>query len=120
MPSSKNPNVKSSISKHIQKYLNDNNISKLQFGKIFNVTHTTVNRWVNELCVPELELFPALCELLNVTIYEFIGVEDPHKLTETQLEIIESYENNLNFRTLIDRYRSDSKFRNEVDKLMNK
>ena len=88
MPSSKHPSVKSSISKHIQKYLNDNNIFKLQFGKMFHISHTTVNRWINELCVPELELFSSLCELLNVTIYEFIGIEVPYKFTETQLEII--------------------------------
>ena len=88
MPSRKHPSVKSSISKHIQKYLNDNNIFKLQFGKMFHISHTTVNRWINELCVPELELFSSLCELLNVTIYEFIGVEVPYKFTETQLEII--------------------------------
>ena len=88
MPSSKHPSVKSSISKYIQKYLNDNNIFKLQFGKMFHISHTTVNRWINELCVPELELFSSLCELLNVTIYEFIGVEVPYKFTETQLEII--------------------------------
>lgn len=74
MPSCKHPSVKSSISKHIQKCLNDNNIFKLQFGKIFHISHTTVNRWINELYVLELELFSSLCELLNVTIYEFIGV----------------------------------------------
>lgn len=74
MPSCKHPSVKSSISKHIQNCLNDNNIFKLQFGKIFHISHTTVNRWINELCVLELELFSSLCELLNVTIYEFIGV----------------------------------------------
>lgn len=119
MPLSKNQNVKSSISKHIKNYLLNNNISKLQFGKIFNVSHTTVNRWLSEYCVPELELFPAICDLLNITIYEFIGVEDPNKLTETEFEIIESYHNNENFRQLIDRYRSDSKFRNDIDKLMN-
>ncbi len=74
MPSCKHPSVKSSISKHIQKCLNDNNIFKLQFGKIFHISHTTVNRWINELYVLELELFSSLCELLNVTIYELIGV----------------------------------------------
>ena len=74
MPSCKHPSVKSSISKHIQKNLNDINIFKLQLVKIFHISHTTVNRWINELCVLELELFSSLCELLNVTIYEFIGV----------------------------------------------
>lgn len=74
MPSCKHPSVKSSFSKHIQKCLNDINIFKLQFVKIFHISHTTVNRCINELCVLELELFSSLCELLNVTIYEFIGV----------------------------------------------
>lgn len=120
MPISKNQNVKSSISKHIKNYLNKNpKVSKSEFGKLFNVSHTTVNRWINELCVPELELFPAICDLLNITIYEFIGVEDPNKLTKVEFEIIESYHNNENFRVLIDRYRSDSKFRNDIDKMIN-
>ena len=55
---------------------------------MFHISHTTVNRWINELCVSELELFSSLCELLNVTIYQFIGVWVTYKFTETQLEII--------------------------------
>lgn len=118
MPNVKSDKVKQAISNNIQKYLSNNKMSKTDFGKIFGVTRPAVKNWIDCRNVPDLELFPAICDLLNITIYEFIGVEDPNKLTETQLEIIESYENNINFRTLIDRYRSDSKFRNDVDKLM--
>lgn len=119
MPIEKNPKTKQSISNHIKTYLSNNNMTMTSFGKLFNVTRPTVKRWIDCDCVPELELFPAICELLNITIYEFIGVEDPNKLTEVEFEIIESYHNNENFRVLIDRYRSDSKFRNDIDKMIN-
>ena len=119
MPNVKSQKVKQAISNNIQNYLTKNKISKTEFGKMLGVTRPAVKNWLDCRNVPDLELFPAICELLNITIYEFIGVEDPCKLTETQLEIIESYENNLNFRTLIDRYRSDSKFRNDIDKMIN-
>lgn len=119
MPIEKNPKTKQSISNHIKTYLNNNNMTMTSFGKLFNVTRPTVKRWIDCDCVPELELFPAICELLNITIYEFIGVEDSNKLTEVEFEIIESYHNNENFRVLIDRYRSDSKFRNDIDKMIN-
>ncbi len=118
MPNVKSQKVKQSIANNIQNYLTKNKMNKTDFGKMLGVTRPAVKNWLDCRNVPDLELFPTICELLNITIYEFIGVEDPNKLTETQLEIIESYENNINFRTLIDRYRSDSKFRNDIDKLM--
>lgn len=106
------------ISNNIKDYLERNNMTMTAFGKIFNVTRPTVKRWIDCDCAPELELFPSICELLNITIYEFIGVEDPNKLTEDQFLILEAYTNNVNFRNLIDRYRSDETFRNKIDKLI--
>ena len=119
MPIEKSQKVRTSIANHIHNYLETNNIKMTEFGRMLGVTRPAVKFWLEGRNIPDLELFPYICELLNITIYEFIGVEDPYKLNETQLEIIESYENNVNFRNLIDRYRSDSKFRNDVDKLMN-
>ena len=118
MPIEKSQKVKQAIANNIQNYLTNNNIKMTEFGRMLGVTRPAVKFWLEGRNIPDLELFPTICEILNISIYEFIGAKDPYKLNETQLEIVESYENNINFRTLIDRYRSDSKFRNDVDKLM--
>ena len=120
MPIEKSQKVKQAIANNIQNYLTTNNIKMTEFGRVLGVTRPAVKFWLEGRNIPDLELFPSICEILNISIYEFIGAEDPYRLTETQVEIIESYHNNENFRNLIDRYRSDSKFINEVDKLMNK
>ena len=119
MPIEKSQKVKQAIANNIQNYLTTNNIKMTEFGRMLGVTRPAVKFWLECRNIPDLELFPRICEILNISIYEFIGAKDPYKLNETQLEIIESYHNNENFRTLIDRYRSDSKFRNEIDKLLN-
>lgn len=120
MAISKSSKVKQSIATNIQNYLDNNKLTMTGFGRLVGVTRSAVKFWLEGRNIPDLELFPSICEILNISIYEFIGAENPYRLTETQVEIIESYHNNENFRNLIDRYRSDSKFRNEVDKLMNK
>ncbi|MBQ4060620.1 MAG: helix-turn-helix transcriptional regulator [Bacilli bacterium] len=119
MAISKSSKVKQSIATNIQNYLDNNKLTMTGFGRLVGVTRSAVKFWLEGRNIPDIDLFPAICDLLNITIYEFIGVEDPNKLTETEFEIIESYHNNENFRILIDRYRSDSKFRNDIDKLMN-
>lgn len=118
MPSEKSQKVKQAIANNIQNYLTSNNIKMTEFGRMLGVTRPAVKFWLEGRNIPDLELFPKICEILNISIYEFIGIEDPYKLNETQFEIIESYNNNINFRTLIDKYRSDSTFRNQVDKLL--
>ena len=50
---------------YIKTYLNNNNMTMTSFGKLFNVTRPTVKRWIDCDCVPELELFPAICELVQ-------------------------------------------------------
>lgn len=110
IPIEKSQKAKQAIANNIQNYLTTNNIKMTEFGRMLGVTRPAVKFWLEGRNIPNLELFPTICEILNISIYEFIGTKDPYKLNETQNE---------NFRTLIDRYRSDSKFRNEIDKLLN-
>lgn len=69
-------------------------MSKTSLSELLSVTRTSINRWINCICAPDLVLFPRLCEVLNM------------------------YYNNMKFRHLINRYRSDETFRNELDKVL--
>lgn len=118
MPIEKSKIVKETISNHIRNYLTTNNVKMTEFGRMLGVTRPAVKFWLEGRNIPDIELFPRLCEILDITIYELIGAKDPYKLNETQIEIVESYHNNENFRKLIDRYRSDESFRNKIDKII--
>lgn len=113
-----NKSIKESISKQIQKFLNNSKMPKSTFGSLFGVTRTSVNRWINCICAPDIELFPKLCEVMNITIFELLGLQLEDHLQSEIYEIINMYYNSINFRHLIDRYRSDEIFRKELDKII--
>lgn len=115
----KNSKIKTSISSHINNYLKDNKIKRTHFGTSLGVTLTTVNRWLDGVCIPEIELFPKICEMLDITIYDFIGIENPNALTPDEKNLLTQYSSDISFRTLIDRYRSEEFFREIVNKLIN-
>ena len=92
MPIEKSQKVKQAIANNIQNYLTTNNIKMTEFGRMLGVTRPAVKFWLEGRNIPDLELFPSICEILNISIYEFIGAEDPYRLTETQIEeIIEAF-----------------------------
>ena len=113
-----NKTIKESISKQIQKYLNDTKMSKTSLSELLGVTRTSINRWINCICAPDIELFPRLCEVLNISIFELLGLSIEDHFSTNEVEILNMYYNNMNFRHLIDRYRSDKTFRNELDKVL--
>ncbi len=118
MSNERNLKTKKAISYNISHYLTSNKIKKTDFAKMIGVTRPTVKRWIDCDCIPELDQFPIICEILNISIYEFIGVEDPNKLNDDEKEILELYVSNMNFRHLVDRYRSEESFRNTIDKII--
>lgn len=69
-----NKTIKESISKQIQKYLNEAKMSKTSLSELLGVTRTSINRWINCICASDIELFPKICEVLNISIFELLGL----------------------------------------------
>ncbi len=113
-----NKSIKESISKQIQKFLNNSKMPKSTFGSLFGVTRTSVNRWINCVCAPDIELFPKLCEVMDITIFELLGLPLEDHLPSEISEVVNMYYSNMNFRYLIDKYRSDEPFRKEIDMMI--
>lgn len=44
-----------------------------------NVTPQAVSKWENDLCMPDVGLFPEIADLFGVSIDELFGREQPHK-----------------------------------------
>ena len=107
--------VRASISKCISEYLEKTGMPKAQFGKIFGVSATSVNRWIECVCAPDIELIPRMAEAMNVSIPELLGSKSDPDLKPEDAKLIKEYAANIPFRNLVNRYLSDGKFRESID-----
>ena len=107
--------VRKSISKYISEYLKKTNMSKAKFGKIFGVSATSVTRWIECICSPNIELIPKISEVINVPIQELLGVSEARDYKPSEVRIMKDYSSNMEFKDLVDRYMSDESFRKTID-----
>ena len=107
--------VRAGISKCISEYLEKSGMPKAQFGKIFGVSATSVTRWIDCICAPDIELIPKLSEVMNVSIPELLGSEADPALKPEDAKLIKEYAANIPFRNLVNRYLNDDKFRKSIN-----
>ena len=67
-------------------------IEQKELARMIGVTGNAVSNWENGRGRPDLNLIPALCEALHITMYELFDVEDPtEQLTDGEQMHIEQY-----------------------------
>lgn len=119
-----NNNIKFSAKDNIQKcikdYLEKTNESYVKFAKALGVSDTSVKRWVNGVCSPDIDLLLPICEHINVSIFELFGLStNEDNLTNDEVQLLKLYAGSLDFKTLVNKYRSDSSFKEHIDYLVN-
>lgn len=114
MPNNDNA-VRTSISNYISSYLERTKMPKAQFGKLFGVSATSVTRWIECVCAPDIELIPKLSEVMNVSIPELLGAESGPALKPDDVKLIKEYAANVPFKDLVNRYLNDESFRKSID-----
>ena len=96
--------VKKSIAKALNKYFEDNpKVTKKEFAERFGVSSTSVIRWITEENAPAVELIPAICDYIGISIDQFFG----HSTNTNEKE-----------KKLLEMYREDESFKNVVNKLI--
>ena len=83
------------------------------------VTQTSINRWLDGKCLPVISLWLKLCDIMNISIATFLGIDNPNTLSMRESEIIRNYQENLSFKNFIDKYFSDDAFKSTIDSLAN-
>ena len=56
------------IGENIRDYRKKNNLTQEQFAERLGVTYQSVSRWENGTTYPDLELLPAISDLLSITL----------------------------------------------------
>ncbi len=71
--------MKLTIGENIRKFRKKNDLTQEEFADRLGVTYQSVSRWENGTTYPDLELLPALSEILSVTVDELIGMPQVEK-----------------------------------------
>ncbi|MBQ2999284.1 MAG: helix-turn-helix transcriptional regulator [Clostridia bacterium] len=71
--------MKLTIGENIRNFRKKNNLTQEELADRLGVTYQSVSRWENGATYPDLELLPAISELLSVTVDELLGMPQIEK-----------------------------------------
>lgn len=111
--------VRANVSKYIVEYLDKTKTSKAALGKKLGVTATSINRWIDCVCAPDIDLLSKISEVINVSVLDLLGIGSEPELTPEGIKLIKEYTTNSSFKNLVDRYLSDESFKNSIDYIVN-
>lgn len=99
-----NKHVRKQISEELTKWFNDNpRITKKEFANKLGVSSSCVIRWISMENAPGIELIPRICDIMNISVDQFLG----HTSTSVGSE-----------QKLLLMYRNDGAFKSVVDKII--
>jgi len=118
MNPSTNTNLKENIIKNLQTWYKSQKIfTQKTLAAELGVSQTSINRWLDGKCLPDIALWVRLCDIMNISITKFLGLDDSNSLSLRESEIIRYYQENLSFKSFIDKYFSDEAFKTTIDSL---
>ena len=68
------------INEKIFKIMEQKNIKNADLAKHLNVKNNVITNWHNRGTEPPIKYIIPICELLDVTIYELLGIENENKI----------------------------------------
>ena len=74
------------INEKIFKIMEQKNIKNADLAKHLNVKNNVITNWHNRGTEPPIKYIIPICELLDVTIYELLGIENENKIQKAYNE----------------------------------
>lgn len=113
--------IKESICSHIDTWLSQHKeYTNQTFAKRLGVTNTSVIRWRKRVCIPDVDLFPDICNILGITLSAFLGYNDTTVLSQKEKELLALYRENDNFKGITDKYLSNQEFQTILNSIFKK
>ena len=90
---SENNDFKKNICRFIDEWLKvHTDYSSAKLARELNLSDTSVKRWRNGVCVPDLSLLPKICEIMNVSILTLLGIENTSGLSAQEQNLLKTYQ----------------------------
>ena len=100
-----NIDIKENICKFIDEWLKESKeYNNSSLASALGLSHSSIQRWRNRICAPEITLIPKLCKPTS-------------QLTLTEANLLRTYQSNPDFKEFIDKYLSDEEFRSAINSI---
>lgn len=110
--------VKENILNNIINWYNSQKkYNQVSLASALGISRQSVTRWLNRVCIPDTGLWFKLCEIMNISIIEFLGLNQNAALSPIETLMVDHYKEDLSFNSFIDRYFSDENFKRTIDSL---
>lgn len=70
------------INEKIFKEIKEKNLKKAELARLLQVNTSVIATWEKRGTNPPAEYLIRICEFLNITIYELLGIENENKIQE--------------------------------------
>lgn len=77
-----NERGKMTVNEKIFEIMEQKNIKNADLAKYLNVKNNVITNWHNRGTEPPIKYIVPICELLNITVYELLGIENENKIQE--------------------------------------
>ncbi len=66
------------VCERIRYYRKKKGMEQKQLAQMLGITGNAVTNWENGRSRPDIQALPRLCEILNISLYELMGLQDPN------------------------------------------
>ena len=81
------------VCERIRYYREKNRLEQKEMAKLLGITGNSISNWETGRSRPDINLLPAICRILDISLYELFNIEQPAEtLTDKQKELIKKYE----------------------------
>ena len=79
------------VSNILSKRLKELNMSQSELATAIGVAKSSVGDWIAGISIPKADKVIPICTALNISLYEFFGINDPAGLTPEDKKILDAY-----------------------------
>ena len=90
-----------------QKLRVDKMISQKDFAKQLGIKPPSVIKWLDGTAVPDIDFYPSICKILNVTANQLFGIDDSSLISDEDFDLINKINQNPILKDIIINYRKD-------------
>lgn len=75
-----------------------------ELAKALGINPSAITKWLNGERVPDIQNIPLVCELLNISLNQFFGINEDRVITQSELKYIETIEKHPELKAILDKY----------------
>lgn len=110
--------IKLNICNTIDKWLNEHpRYNNSSFAKLLNVSDTSVRRWRAGICLPDISLLPAICDIMGISVLSLLGLDNTKALAPDEQRVIKEYQTNPDFKVIVSKYLNDENFKSAINSI---